>query len=270
MKLKDIQKPLVSEFKYPWPFPKQESFFFEVGTAIVTTGVFSFSKLLFAGGINKVNIYGKEKFLKCLEDGSRPLITISNHRCNLDDPLMWSAIMTHREFFRNISRFRFVLAASNICFTNRLNTEFFAAGRCVPCVRGEGVFQKGVDFCIEKLNENKWVHVFPEGRVETKPIRFKWGVGRLVDQCRVPPIVVPIWIKGMDKVWTNYKPYRPGFGNTVEIIIGDPIDMAPYINALPSSMKEIERRKLITDFLQDKLLSTGNASLGKEPDFLKL
>uniref|UniRef100_A0A0K0FY60 Tafazzin family protein n=1 Tax=Strongyloides venezuelensis TaxID=75913 RepID=A0A0K0FY60_STRVS len=266
MNLKDIEKPLVSQFKYPWPFPKKECSL-RAFTAMTTTLVFLFPKLLFAYGINKVNIYGKEKFLKCLEDGSRPLITIANHRCNIDDPLMWSAILTCSEFFRNISRFRFVLAASDICFTNSIFTKFFAAGRCVPCVRGEGVFQKGMDFCIEKLNENKWVHVFPEGRVETKPIRIKWGVGRLVDQCRVPPTVIPIWINGMDKIWKNN---RPGFGNTVEIIIGDPIDMAPYIIALPSSINEIERRKLITDFLQDKLLSTGNVSLGIEPDFLKL
>uniref|UniRef100_A0A0K0G0A3 Tafazzin family protein n=1 Tax=Strongyloides venezuelensis TaxID=75913 RepID=A0A0K0G0A3_STRVS len=273
MNFKDIKKPLVSQFQYPWPFPRQDSLYFKLKSRLVMTTVFMLSKLVFSklmeinGGVNKVNLYGKEKFLKCLRDINRPLITMSNHRSNIDDPLMWASLLTCREFFANIPRFRFALAASDVCFTNPIFTKFFSLGRCVPCVRGEGVFQKGVDFCIEKLNENGWVHIFPEGKVETKPIRHKWGIGRLVDQCRVPPTVIPIWIKGMDKVYPSKKRYVIYGGNTVEIIVGDPIDMSLYIKTLPPSLEEIGRRKLITDFLQDKLLYTGNASLGIEPDF---
>lgn len=266
MKLKDIQPPAKSQFKYPWPFPSKESFFFKLKTRIVTTMVFSLSKLLFIRDVNKIQVFGKEKFLKCLEDKSRPFITMSNHRCNIDDPLMWS-FLTFPEFFKNISRFRFILAASNICFTNPFYTKFFAAGRCVPCVRGEGVFQQGVNFNLDKLNENGWIHIFPEGRVETRPIRIKWGIGRLVDECKKPPTILPIWVQGLDKVWPSSRPFYPRFGNTVKIIIGDPIDSSKYIEKIPSCIEKIERRKLLTDMLQEKLFLTGNASLGEEPKF---
>lgn len=61
----------------------------------------------------------------------------------------------------------------------------FSHGRGVPIIRGAGIYQKGVDFCIEKLNENRWVHVFPEGRVTSEPIRIKWGIARMVNSSTI-------------------------------------------------------------------------------------
>lgn len=89
----------------------------------------------------------------------------------------------------------------------------FSLGRCIPCVRGEGIFQKGVDECISALARNDWVHVFPEGKVTLTPIRIKWGVARMIEETKTPPILLPIWLDGMESMLSDTKPYYPRIGN---------------------------------------------------------
>uniref|UniRef100_A0AC34GP30 Tafazzin family protein n=1 Tax=Panagrolaimus sp. ES5 TaxID=591445 RepID=A0AC34GP30_9BILA len=247
-------KANVDGFRYPWPFPRNPSKWHIWKSRATMTFVYFCAKTMFAGG-NKLVVNNRDTFLKLFEDKSRSLLTISNHRCTIDDPLMW-ALIPISKFFKNIDRFRYTPAAHNICFTKASHTYWFSLGRCVPIVRGSGVFQECVDFCIEKLNDKKWIHLFPEGKVTPNPIRIKWGVGRMINETEEPPIVLPIWVNGMSKVWASAPPYYPKFGNTVEVTVGEPLDMKTYLLSLQSNV-EIERRKKITDKIQDTLFELG-------------
>ncbi|KAH3734014.1 hypothetical protein DPMN_040453 [Dreissena polymorpha] len=71
-----------------------------------------------------------------------------------------------------------------------------------------------MDFCAERLSVGEWVHIFPEGKInmEHKYLRLKWGVGRLVADSAVSPLVLPYWHVGMDDIWPNKAPDYPRTG----------------------------------------------------------
>ncbi|MCP9265810.1 Tafazzin [Dirofilaria immitis] len=284
-------------FQLQWPFPKNPNAMYRLASKATLIAVLSACKLIFSLSMNRISVINKNRFLSALENKSRPLITVSNHRSNMDDPLIWckrprrsrfrimffamdivlsvdkllstkskmtaitsttsnSCLFTWREFFSNISRFRYTLAAHDICFTKAWHTLFFSLGKCVPIVRGDGVYQKGVDFCIEKLAENQWIHIFPEGKVTPIPVRIKWGVARMIMESPDPPIVLPIWIHRMAEVWPQSKPYYPRMRKHVTIMIGAEVDMKEHIWRFRTG-SELEKRKALADFVQEKLFDLG-------------
>ena len=105
----------------------------------------------------------------------------------------------------------------------------------VPVVRGDGVYQRGMDFFLSKLDLGAWVHVFPEGmhtherarthkhtyththththnahyalfnisgkiNLENTLTRWKLGTGWLIGESTKTPIVIPLWHVGMEKI----------------------------------------------------------------------
>lgn len=149
------------------------------------------------------------------------------------------------------------MAAHDICFTNKIHSLFFMLGKCIPVVRGEGVYQPAVDLCIQKIKDGDWVHVFPEGRVnmDKEHMRLKWGVGRILfESYPISPIIVPIWHEGMDCLLPNYPPYYFRFNSKLTFNFGNPIDLSATMKMIfDKKIDEVEARKLITNEIQEKL-----------------
>lgn len=151
---------------------------------------------------------------------------------------------------------RWSLAANDICFTNAVHSKFFSLGKCIPVIRGSGVFQDAINFCIECLKKGEWVHVFPEGKVNmTKEVlRLKWGVGRMIFESPITPIIIPIWHIGMDDVLPNTPPYILRLRKKLTFNYGKPIDLSEMVQKLREQQaSDMEARKVITDYIQEVL-----------------
>lgn len=243
------------EVQWPLPNLSQPNRLWQLGSSVIVPAVGLLAKL-FHGWLNTVNVYNKEALFEAIENRPKdvPLITVCNHHSCLDDPFIWG-MLELRHMLRQ-QCMRWSVAAHDICFTNELHARFFAMGKTVPVCRGEGVFQKGMDYCIDLLNRGMWVHIFPEGKVNMVTqefLRLKWGVGRLIAESKKCPIVIPFWHVGMNNVLPNKEPYIPQWGQLVTILIGNPIDFTCLRSTMQRENKSaMEQRKKITDVIQDE------------------
>ena len=152
---------------------------------------------------------------------------------------------------------RWSLAAQDICFTNKIHSYFFLLGKCIPIIRGKGVYQEYMDYCLEILKKGYWLHIFPEGKVNMEKtfLRFKWGVGRLIYELPVLPVIIPIWHVGMDDLLPNYPPYIFKLGHKVTMNFGKPIEVKTLLEKLKkNNCTDEEARKAITDHIQEELM----------------
>ncbi|KAJ2522000.1 Lyso-phosphatidylcholine acyltransferase [Coemansia sp. RSA 2049] len=180
----------------------------------------------------KVVVEDLHKLTDLLDDDARgrPVVTVANHQSTMDDPVMWGLLPMRIKW--NPDRMRWTLGARELLYMNPLTNAFFALGQTVPTVRGDGIYQLAVEIALRRLNENKWVHVFPEGRVNQDPelLRFKWGVSRMIMESDRTPIVIPMYFSGMSSVLPLGQPspiprLNP-FKNNLYVKAGDPIDFS--------------------------------------------
>ncbi|KAI8143477.1 acyltransferase-domain-containing protein, partial [Fennellomyces sp. T-0311] len=172
---------------------ERNDWLWNAGRTLVVGGVGSFAKV-FLKYLQHTRVYNLDKFMEVVKQDNRErgLITVSNHESVWDDPLLWGALPMETLF--SPQKMRWVLGAADICYTSLFRSIFFSLGQAIPTIRGSGIYQPGVDFAIHKINENGWIHIFPEARVNqtTSMIRFKWGVGRIIMESDRCPIVIPV------------------------------------------------------------------------------
>ncbi|KAM7478244.1 hypothetical protein LguiA_026457 [Lonicera macranthoides] len=189
---------------------------------------------VFMHGLNRVQIYGAEKLQLALmhRPDNKPLITVSNHVASMDDPLVIASLLPPSVLF-DAHSLRWTLCATDRCFRNPVTSAFFKYVKVLPVSRGDGIYQKGMDLAISKLNRGGWVHIFPEGsrsRDGGKTIgSTKRGIGRLVLDADIVPMVVPFVHTGMQDIMPIGAKF-PRIGKMVTVLIGDPIEFDDLLN----------------------------------------
>lgn len=191
--------------------------------------------------------------------------------CNsaLDDPLLYS-ILTKEAGLLWPTRQRSTVGAAELCFANWFVGTMCKLGKVLPVVRGDGIWQQWVDKVVGRLSApspDNWVHIFPEGRVHQAKdgalLRFKWGLGRMVADPEVTPIVLPIFIEGTKLLLDEKRP-NPWLlssfrGSNISIRIGEPIDFSDLVTKAKEEAKRdgkcdrIRTYKSITEQIQKKL-----------------
>ncbi|KAG2119087.1 acyltransferase-domain-containing protein [Suillus discolor] len=220
-----------------------------LSTATITaTGLLC--KAFLNSGLCSITVSNLHILLDALRNDERRrhgqgVVTVANHISTLDDPLAWGTLPI--ELYLKSNTTRWSLGASEIMFTNPLFSAFFRKGQVLETFRGKGIFQPSVDIAIKRLNEGHWVHLFGEGKINQPPDyprtngvarlpRFKWGVGRILMETAVPPLIIPMWLTGFDKLMPEHRsfPYKyfPRLGVRLGVAFGDPIPVEEITAAL--------------------------------------
>ena len=217
--------------------------------------------------LNDTKVEGSEILAAAVQSRApgRGLLTVSNHVCALDDPLVVAAAMPASSLL-NCTELRWTLCATDRCFKGGMADSFFRAAKVLPVQRGAGLLQPGLLAAERRLAHGDWVHMvrrslvratapwlpwpgqrlstphalsqFPEGtRSQDGHLgQIKRGVGRLFCEAAALakaqpggaiPLVVPIVHSGMDEVNPRGKLLRTG--KTVRVLVGEPLDLAPLL-----------------------------------------
>ncbi|CAO3572337.1 unnamed protein product [Mortierella alpina] len=237
-------------------------------STLVMCGVAAVSKTFMTFGAY-TGIHNMNPFLKILYDPhrTRPILTVTNHASTADDPLLWGAL-PWKCYWQPTRTIRYALGAQELCYPNKPVGAFFRFGQIVPIIRGNGIYQPAIDKSINLLRSGKWVHIFPEGKINQTDqlIRLKWGIGRILMEYGGPtlaeggrpmdqvemPIVIPIYHLGMEDILRlnedNSSPVFPKLGMPLTIVFGEPIEFGSLMQEYKEGkIQEVEARILMTE-----------------------
>ncbi|PVU95250.1 hypothetical protein BB559_002805 [Furculomyces boomerangus] len=227
----------VQAHNYFWKkIQMQNAPFWNIGSkavlSLTTSTMNSFIKL----GFKEISVNNMDTFTSILQNPYRnqAVITYSNHISTFDDPIIWGLLP--KSIRKDPNLMRWTLGAKELTFINPPLTAFFSLGKVIPIIRGIGIYQAAMDVALSKINDKKWVHIFPEGFVNQKPelLRFKWGVSRLIMEAEQTPIVVPIFHRGLDDVFPLSNKYRYPVlyprDKSIYINFGNPLNFTQVVN----------------------------------------
>ena len=188
-------------------------------------------RLLFA-----VRSRGIEKLPK-----SGAYILVGNHVTNVD------ALAVAYFIYRHLHRGPHFLAKEGLFRTPVVGPVLRAAGQ-IPVYRSGHRNDEPLRAAFEFLKAGHSIAIFPEGTLtrdpELWPMRGKPGAIRLALQADVP--IYPIGQWGSEQVLPQYgSKFRPGFWKTVNIVVGDEIDLSAYRGRQLSPAELNEATKLV-------------------------
>ncbi|KAF2001493.1 hypothetical protein P154DRAFT_521580 [Amniculicola lignicola CBS 123094] len=117
-------------------------------------------------GLSTTEFTGLDGFLEVLDKREDPatrergLLTVSNHVCVLDDPLIWGALPLR--YALNPENHRWGLGSYDLCFTNKPLSMFFSLGQVLPTHRSAysqhgGLFQPTITQAIRLLSRGPFL-----------------------------------------------------------------------------------------------------------------
>ncbi|XP_040008909.1 tafazzin isoform X3 [Xiphias gladius] len=199
-----------------WPFPQCPALAWRISSSLIMGMVGSYS-YFWTKYMNCLTVHNHEVLLNLIDQ--RPSDTPLITLCNHQscmDDPHIWGVLRLRQLWK-FNKMRWTPTASDICFTREMHSRFFSRGKCVPVCR---------------------------------------GVGRLIAECSLNPIIVPLWHVGLSDVLPNVTPYIPRTGKKITVLVGKPFSVKDLVESLRAENKsQLEMRKTLTDFIQGEFRS---------------
>lgn len=190
-----------------------------------------------------VRVTGLERLPK-----SGPVLICSNHRSNLDPPLLGSHLDREVSYFAKAELFKNLFFGP---FLRKLNA--------FPVKRGQ-MDKSAMSTCIKILKSGGALVFFPEGTraPDAGFLTPKFGVGWVL--CKTKAQVVPVYLHGTGNAKAFAKK-RP----SLEIVIGHPVDANQIISDSPDSREGYQQvAERIMEIIRGLSLQTTLCAI-KEP-----